>query len=526
MARCAALWLAVACSMAVLAACKPVPSRTPVKPFDPTHVEIESGLIQGLASGDVVSFRGVPYAAPPVGPLRWRPPQPAKPWTGVLNADRFGPACMQVDAIPQSEDCLTLNIWRPAAASAPLPVMVWIYGGALVHGNTAMYPADALARQGVVVVSLNYRMGRLGFFAHPALTAENRRELQGNYGYMDQQAALRWVQHNIDAFGGDPSQVTLFGESAGAGSVLVHLTSPLSRGLFERVILQSPGAPTARAEVLPLTHLNEARRRGADYARALGVAGDGAQALARLRALPAARLVEGTSAAQEIAAMNRGGHVIGVSGAILDGKLIAEPPEIALAERRHAAVPVMVGANSRELGIGEAASKDQLFALLGARRGMARVLYDPDGTETLAELKQQVLADRTLVEPARRLADLVARGSQPVWLYRFAYVAESQRPQLTGAPHGFEIPYVFNIPAAIVGAAKVTPADKAMGQLASAYWVEFAKIGDPNGPGLPEWPRHGPSTDRLMTFSSAGAAMQPDPLKARLDLWAEVWGGR
>lgn len=209
-------------------------------------VAIEGGSVRGVTADGVVSFKGIPYAAPPVGDLRWRDPQPVKPWEGVLDAKEFGPSCMQVDDLPKSEDCLTLNVWRPAATSdKPMPVMVWIYGGALVHGNTPQYPGAALASQGVVVVSINYRMGRLGFFAFPALAKEAPDEVHGNYGYMDQLAALKWVQHNIAGFGGDRKNVTIFGESAGGGSVMAHLTSPMSRGLFARAILQSPGVPTA-----------------------------------------------------------------------------------------------------------------------------------------------------------------------------------------------------------------------------------------------------------------------------------------
>ncbi len=507
------VWLAIA--SAGISAAQPSLS-------DPTRVTIDSGTVRGVATGDVVSFKGIPYAEPPVGPLRWRMPQPVKPWQGVREAAQFGPSCMQPEVDPVSEDCLTINVWRPAGASdEPLPVMVWIYGGAMVRGGTSLYPADALARQGVIVVSMNYRLGRLGYFAHPALAAEAPMDMRGNYGLMDQLAALQWVQRNIAAFGGDPTQVTIFGESAGGGSVMVHLTSPMSRGLFHRAILQSPGIPTARAKVVPLTELADAEKLAVEYARSVGVTGNGATALHALRALPAAKLVEGASGPEVLAALSGGPQVIGVAGSIRDGRLVVEPPEAAFAAGRQAMVPVVVGANDRDLGLGSANSKDELFALVGALADEARRLYDPRGDQTLDELKQQVLADQTLVEPSRHLANETVRAGQPTWWYRFSYVAEAQRGTLKGTMHGFEIPYTFNMPAALVGD-KVTPADKAMGDLASAYWVSFGKTGDPNGGGRPQWPRHDAS-GRVIDFTNSGVIVGPDPLQARLDLWQRVW---
>jgi para-nitrobenzyl esterase len=506
----------VAIASAVISAAGPSPG-------DPTFVAIDSGAVHGSATADVVSFKGIPYAEPPVGPLRWRMPQPVKPWEGVRETTNFGPSCMQTDDVPKSEDCLTLNVWRPAADSAtPLPVMVWIHGGALVHGGTSIYPGGALARQGVVVVSMNYRMGRLGFFAHPALAAEAPGDVRGNYGIMDQRAALEWVQRNIAAFGGDPKQVTIFGESAGGGSVMVHLTAPLSRGLFHRAILQSPGIPTARARVLPLTELADAEKMAVDYTRSVGVTGDGTAALAGLRALPASRLIERTSAPEVIAAQSAGACVIGFAGTIRDGRLIVAAPEEVLAKGRQAMVPVMVGADDRDLDIGTANSKDELFALFGPYVEEARKLYDPKGSQTLDELKQQVFADKTFVEPSRHLANEMVRAGLPTWWYRFSYVAESMRGTVKGTLHGLELPYTFNVPAALVGG-RVTAADKAMGDLASAYWVAFGKTGDPNGGRRPTWPRHDPAVDRVIDFTNTGVVVGPDPLKARLDLWKKVW---
>ncbi|NKL80687.1 carboxylesterase family protein [Rhizobium leguminosarum] len=488
-------------------------------------VTIDSGMLKGERSGTVVSFKGIPYAAPPVGDLRWRNPRPVETWSGIKDARDFGPSCMQTDDLPKSEDCLTLNVWTPVKRPRnPLPVMVWIYGGALAHGNTPQYPGGQLAAQRVVFVSMNYRMGRLGYFAHPALMKEAPDEPVGNYGYMDQLAALKWVRQNIEAFGGDPKKVTIFGESAGGGSVMAHMISPLSRGLFRGAILQSPGLPAARAESTPLSPLKEAEKTALDYAASLGINGSDADALTALRALPAEKLTEGASAQEVLAGMSTGKPVIGVSGAIIDGRFLLETPEAALAAGRQAPVPVIVGANNRDLGLGQAATKDDLFALFGKHAAEARTLYDPTGQQTLDELKQQVLADKTLVEPSRHLADEMIRAGQPTWWYRFSYVAEALRndPAWKGTLHGFEIPYTFNIPNALVKD-KVTPADWAMATLASDYWVEFARRGDPNGGSRPKWPHHDPFADRVIDFTNHGAKVGADPLKPRLDLWQRYW---
>jgi para-nitrobenzyl esterase len=221
--------------------------------------------------------------------------------------------------------------------------------------------------------------------------------------------------------------------------------------------------------------------------------------------------------------MSSGQPVVGVSGAILDGRFLTETPEVAFAAGHQAMMPVIFGANDRDLGIGRAETKDDLFALFGNLAAEARALYDPTGNETLEELKQLVLADKTLVEPSRHLADGMVHAGQPAWWYRFSYVAESLRddPKWKGAMHGFEIPYVFDIPAAHVSD-KVTDADKAMAALASAYWVSFGKTADPNGDARPEWPQHDPGVDKVIDFTNTGVVVGPDPIKARIDLWQKV----
>ena len=319
------------------------------------------------------------------------------------------------------------------------------------------------------------------------------------------------------AFGGDPAKVTIFGESAGGGSVMIHLTSPMSQGLFRAAVMESPW-PTSRAKVGGLAEIAHAEALAVDYARSLGIA-EAPSILTRLllRALPAEKSVEGVPA-QEKASLSAGDPRSGFA-VIRDGKLVVEAPEVALASGHQAMVPVIIGANDRDLWFGTANSKDELFAIFGPNAAKAAKIYDPNGDQSLDELEQQVFSDIWMTEPARHLADEMARAGQPTWLYRFSYVAEAHRGELKGAPHASEVPYVFNAPAAM------TTADVAMAKVTSAYWVSFAKTGNPNGGGRPRWPRHDAATDTVMNFTNAGVFAQPDPIKARLDLLQRVWSG-
>ena len=352
------------------------------------QVKIAGGTIEGSVEAGVSSFKGIPYAEPPVGDLRWRPPQPVKPWTGVKATTAYGHDCAQLpfpgDAAPlgtpPAEDCLVLNVWRPAErTTAKLPVMVWIYGGGFVNGGSspAVYDGSQFAKRGVVLVSFNYRVGRFGFFGHPALTKESKDGLLGNYGHMDQIAAMKWVQANIAAFGGDPNNVTVFGESAGGMSVLMLLTSPLAKGLFHKAIVESGGG---RSVIFPDRHLSKpgangvpsAEAVGVEFAKANGITGDDATALAALRALPADKVVAGLN----MAAMMTPTY----SGPMIDGKVVVEPVEAALEAGRFAKVPVIAGANSADIGFSMAQSMEQVFAPFGEHAAKARQLYDPDKT--------------------------------------------------------------------------------------------------------------------------------------------------
>jgi para-nitrobenzyl esterase len=425
-------------------------------------VTIADGALRGVAQDGVVAFKGIPFAQPPVGELRWRAPQPVQRWQGVRDASRYGHDCMQLpfpsDAAPlgtpPAEDCLYINVWKPEGAGAKLPVMLWIYGGGFVNGGSSppTYSGAALARQGIMVVSFNYRLGRFGTFAHPALTkADADKGLLANYGYLDQIAALRWVKANIAAFDGDPANVTIIGESAGGMSVHALLTSPMAQGLFQKAVIQS-GGPMPMGDAT----LTGAERLGAAFGEKKGIGANDPDALGKLRALPADGVVDGLN----LAALFAGGPPTH-SSPIADGR-IAVDSLAAYRAGRFAKVPVMIGATSDDIG-------------------------GPSGP---------------MVAGARDMAGQFATQGAPTYHYRFSYVAESLRTTATkGAAHASEIPYFFDTVPIKYGDA-VTARDKEMGRIASAYLVNFVKTGDPNGNGLPVWHRYG--TDKSMLDLSAG----------------------
>ena len=499
-------------------------------------VKVDSGELQGVVADGVASFKGIPFAAPPVGELRWRPPQPAGKWTGMRQASEFGADCMQgrfgpppvatagaPAPRPPSEDCLYLNVWRPAdQAARHLPVMVWIYGGGFTGGSSASPNTSgaAFARQGVVLVAMNYRVGRFGFFAFPALSRERLDETKGNYAYMDQIAALRWVKRNIAAFGGNPDNVTIFGFSAGGVSVHSMLASPLARGLFQKAIVESGGsrdsvltARPMRADNVDPNYPVSAETIGITFARSMGIDGTDQSALARLRSL----------SADEI---QRGPAQPGAAGApvettpILDGKLITETAETAYKAGRQPTVPLLLGSNSADTAGNRvrARSKDELWARYGQWSAEAKAAYDPDGTIDLATLVSRANNDFGQAEPARFAADAFAAKGSPVYLYRFSYVQTSMRERMPGTPHGGEIAYVFGTLAGGRGGAPA-PEDLAVSRMAQGYWANFARNGDPNGPGLPTWPRHVAGDGQIFDFRPDGsAASGPDAWKARLDV--------
>lgn len=487
-------------------------------------VTIHTGKLRGTTHAGVTAFKGIPYAAPPVGKLRWQPPQPAAHWKGVRDATHYGHDCMQLpfpqDAAPlrttPSENCLFVNVWTPARHTGKLPVMVWIYGGGWVNGGTspAVYSGKHFAQKGVVLVSFNYRLGRFGFFAFPAITRASKTHLLGNYGYMDQIAALKWVQKNIAAFGGDPHHVTVFGQSAGGFSVHMLLTSPLTKGLFERAIIESGGGRkllNATGIAVGMHGRPSAEQLGVNFARKMGIKGDGAAALKKLRALPAKSIVDGMNMA------SMGPAASTYPGPMIDGKVVTAQPETLYKEGKYHHLPVIVGATNMDIGFSRARNKQQLFAKFGANAKAAKDAYHASSAHNFFLLNMAVGADAMMVEPARFVAQMLSSQHDPVWEFRFGYVAHSMRSKWPGAPHASEIPYVFDTVKAKYGAA-TTAQDEKVAEETNSYWANFAKTGNPNGEGLPNWPAYQSSKDALMDFTENGPVAKPDPWKERLDL--------
>jgi para-nitrobenzyl esterase len=492
----------------------------------PDQVTIDTGQLKGVIAGDVVSFKGIPYAAPPIGDLRWRAPQPAKSWTGVRLADHFSNDCMQKpfpgDAAPLSqplsEDCLGINVWAPVKKTGKLAVLVWIHGGGYVNGagSAEVYDGSQLARLGIILVSMNYRLGRFGFFAHPALTAESPDGPLGNYGYLDQIAALKWIQKNIAAFGGDPANVTIFGESAGGGSVNALMVSPLAQGLFHKVICDSgggrPGGLLSMKGIREVGALGQPspEQVGKAFAVSMGIKGDDAESLKALRVLPAEKILNNLS----MAAMQQETY----SGPMADGRIVPADPGVIFQQGKQAKVPYLVGANSYELGsfpLPPAVTTGTL-ASFGPAADAIAATYDPQKTGDKNELNHNLISDVSFVEPARYMATLVTAIGQPAYLYRFSYVPEHLRAGLPGAPHATELPFVFDTVKARYGD-KATEKDEATGRAMSRYYANFAKKGNPNGDGLPAWPVYSPSADQLMDFTNDGPVSKVNPVKARLD---------
>lgn len=503
-------------------------------------VRVEQGRLAGTTQDGVAAWRGVPYAAAPLGDLRWRPPQTAARWGGVRAASELSPDCIQgrmpnlpgmraTAPAPLSEDCLYLNVWRPQTVRRghKLPVVVWIHGGAFVNGGSSdpMTWGDALARRDLVVVTFNYRLGRLGFFGHPELTAERPGEAQGNYGLMDQVAALGWVRRNIAAFGGDPANVTVMGESAGGIAINLLLGAAPAEGLFDKAIILSGagrdflGSGRSLSQDAPGSL--SAESQGEALATRLGAAD-----LAALRALPADRITGDLN----MATLVIGGAAALFAGPVLDGHLVTRSVEAQYRADGERPLPVMVGATSADLSLEFSSSKDAAFAQFGDRADEARGLYDPTGDLALDGINRAIGADRNMIEPARFVARSFASLGAPVFEYRFGYVAAEKKAAAPwGADHASDVPYAFDRMEAALDAP--TETDQATATRFADYIARFARTGDPNGPGLPQWPAYRTETDQLVSIRPDGAFVgEADPLKARLDFMQSAaerrWAGR
>src|SRR5579872_3833832 len=420
--------------------------------FSPV-VQIVSGKLRGLYSGQLMIFKGIPYAAPPIGNLRWRPPQPVTPWNGVRAATEYGHDCMQIlvpnDDAPlrtkPNEDCLYINVWAPRDHGSSLrPVMVWIYGGGFVIGGSspAVYDGSNFAKKGLVFVSFNYRLNRFGFFGFPALL--NEPGPYGCYEIMDQIAALKWVRRNISAFGGNPHEVTIFGQSAGGISVSTLLSSPEAEGLFARAIIESGGGRSGGLGETPLGHPGpdggeSAVQIGINFARSVDIDGTGAAARAALRRLPPEKVVAGLDLAGPRAP--RRGRTY--SGPILDGVVLTHTVEATYKECLQAKVPVIVGATSGDLGFSDARTIADVFAPFGKNAAHAEKAFDVKASEPPAQVAHEVATVETMIEPARFVAQRVSACGDSAYEYRFSYVAKPMRSSFNAAPHASEVPYVF-----------------------------------------------------------------------------------
>lgn len=463
------------------------------------RVRIDSGTMTGVdGPHGTVAFLGIPYAAPPTGAWRWRPPRPPAPWDGIRAADALGPACPQIDRSqkirrvvvtalgadpdahptagppglgPTSEDCLSLNVWTPdLAAQTKRPVMVWLHGGSYTYGSGGE-DATALAADGTVVVTLNYRLGLLGFLAHPELTEESPHHASGNYGLLDQIAALRWVRRNIAAFGGDPDRVTLFGHSSGGDSVLQLLSSPQAHGLFQRAIVQSGGLGESRP-------LAEVEAEGVEIAKSLG-----APASDPLRALRAERVERLLSVTPPSAGF----------GPTTDGWLLPQTVPQALAEGHTGDVPLLVGATANEWAIFALHSppaddlegyRDLLAEAGASRLDRLLALYPAASDDEVPRAAIRYLTDRDFVCPARFVAE---KRPASTWLYRVsAPAAAAPAAARYGAVHGSDVRLLFDQEMGL----PLGEAGRRAGDAMRRYWTQFAATGDPNTAGLPRWPAY------------------------------------
>ena len=484
-----------------------------------TPVAVTGGLVQGTESAvpGIVAFKGIPFAAPPVGELRWRPPAAVVPWDGVRAAGEAGAICVQGggQGVGQSEDCLFLNVWAPAETAEPLPVLYWIHGGGYTggSGSTSIYDGARLAADGAVVVTVNYRLNVFGFLAHPALSAESPHGASGNYGLLDMVAGLEWVRDNIASFGGDPGRVTIFGESAGGGAVMSVMLMPQSEGLFHRAIAQSNWIHGwDRPLVGDAGDLTPAEAQGTAVAAALAAGDlDPEAALAAMRAASAPDVLAAIGAGAGSPFL-RTGHVWAPN---VDGWTIPDDPLAMYAGGRQHPVPLVVGMNGNEGSL-----MTRGFSMDGPETFVEHVesVYPDDfaadllahydaTAETVRERFDYLVHDLYFAGPVRAHARDQSAVA-PVWMYHFTRVPPTPWGEALGAHHAAELVYVFGTlttsdepgerPLGLSPLGDFTEVDTGLSETMRAYWIRFAAAGDPNGPGLPAWPAWDPASDRYL----------------------------
>lgn len=456
---------------------------------DPGIVKTDAGLISGFQQDGLRVFLGIPFAAPPVGDLRWRPPEAVEPWDGVRETTKFAPACPQPLAadpnLTVSEDCLYLNVWTPAkTADEKLPVMVFIYGGAFgkIAGSMSLYNGTALAKKGVIVVTPTYRVGVLGFLAHPQLDSESTLNSSGNYGLLDQISALEWVQRNIASFGGDPSRVTIFGQSAGGESILIHLANPQTRDLYQQAIVESGTFWTNGAEIDSLYSKEDAEQLGESYAQSLGFSGP--DAIAQMRNMRYQDLTNATPWPASSFQMVNSRHF----EPTIDGSIIPDSPENVFRLHGENPVPLIIGSNADDgttlaADANMTASEYETFIRNRFGKDADTVLkkYPATSTEVVQLQLEHIMTDYDFTDAVKFVAGSMADLNQHTYRYQYSYVLPGQP---YGAFHGSEAMLLFKVP---------LPPDPVTNPVAENLidlWTRFAKTGDPNGGMNITWPKY------------------------------------
>ena len=476
-------------------------------------IELDSGKIKGEGADGYHYYLGIPFAAPPIGGLRWKPPQPVEPWSGVKECTEFGPSCPQLpfpdpgfDVGRMDEDCLYLNVWSPARSPDDgLPVMVWIYGGGYQWGSASqiIYNGASLAKKGVVVVTINYRVGALGFLAHPQLAEESPEGLLGNYGVLDNIAALEWVQQNIAAFGGDPSRVTIFGESAGASSVLALMQSPLTEGLFHRAIAQSLGHISS-VNLFPIQIPDYDVTTAQSLASNLGC-DQAADVLTAMRAKTPEDILAATAGPPQMMFIPKG-----------DDNVVSRAWISPRDEKPRRDVPLIIGTMASELGtmapvtpysLPQAmAGLLQMFqpwetyvqGMFGEQAEKMLALLPVDSPEDIQPALDK-LATATTFCNSKFFAEQL---SSPTYVYQFTRVPNWENSKSMGAYHGLDIGYVFGGPRMFMEQIGYETEDRRLSEMMMNYWTAFAAAGDPNGSGRPQWPVYNPTSDEHLEFDT------------------------